>query len=51
MLLDFGREIHGGIVIAAWQETKGDGVCVRVRFGESAMEAMSETGEGENSHQ
>ena len=46
VLLDFGREIHGGIVIAAWQETKGDGVCVRVRFGESAMEAMSETGEG-----
>lgn len=46
ILLDFGCEIHGGAAIYAWQETKGDGVNVRVRFGESAMEAMSETGEG-----
>lgn len=46
ILLDFGREIHGGVILYAWQETKGNGVRVRVRFGESAMEAMSEMGEG-----
>ncbi len=46
VLLDFGCEIHGGAIIYAWQETKGDGVKVRVRFGESAMEAMSDIGEG-----
>ena len=42
ILLDFGCEIHGGAVLYVWQETKGEGVKVRVRFGESAMEAMSE---------
>lgn len=44
ILLDFGCEIHGGAVLYVWQETKGEGVKVRVRFGESAMEAMSEIG-------
>lgn len=44
VLLDFGCEIHGGIVIYAWKDTTGRGARVRVRFGESAMEAMSEIG-------
>ncbi|MBU3874525.1 alpha-L-rhamnosidase [Faecalicatena sp. AGMB00832] len=44
ILLDFGCEIHGGIVIHAWKETTGKGAKVRVRFGESALEAMSELG-------
>ncbi len=45
VLLDFGCEIHGGIVIYAWKDTSGKGARVRVRFGESALEAMSEIGE------
>lgn len=48
VLLDFGCEIHGGIVIYAWKETTGRGAKVRVRFGESALEAMSEIGGVEN---
>lgn len=49
ILLDFGKEIHGGVILYGWQESKGNGVKVRVRFGESAMEAMSEMGEGQTS--
>lgn len=49
VLLDFGCELHGGIVIFAWKETAGCGVRVRIRFGESAMEAMSEIGGIHNS--
>lgn len=45
VLLDFGCEIHGGIVIYAWKDSSGKGAGVRVRFGESALEAMSEIGE------
>ena len=45
VLLDFGCEIHGGIVIYAWKDISGKGARVRVRFGESALEAMSEIGE------
>ncbi len=48
VLLDFGCEIHGGIVIYAWEDTTGKGAKVRVRFGESAMEAMSEIGGDRN---
>lgn len=48
VLLDFGCEIHGGIVIYAWNETTGRGARVRVRFGESALEAMSEIGGAQN---
>lgn len=44
LLLDFGYEIHGGIRILAWQDSTGRGAKVRVRFGESVMEAMSEPG-------
>ncbi|WP_130860632.1 alpha-L-rhamnosidase C-terminal domain-containing protein [Gracilibacillus phocaeensis] len=44
VLLDFGMELQGGVQILAWG---GDGKTsrLRVRFGESAMEAMSELGE------
>lgn len=44
ILLDYGCEIHGGIRILAWQGEPEDGVKVRIRFGESATEAMSEIG-------
>ena len=47
VLLDYGTEIHGGIRILVWGEGIGKGAKVRVRFGESASEAMAEIG-GEN---
>lgn len=47
VLLDYGTEIHGGIRILVWGEGTGRGAKVRVRFGESASEAMAEIG-GEN---
>ena len=42
VLLDFGREIHGGVslVTGMWESKKP--VRVRIRFGESASEAMAE---------
>ncbi|QNL50446.1 alpha-L-rhamnosidase [Olivibacter sp. SDN3] len=45
ILIDFGRELHGGveIVTGMWKENKP--LKVRVRFGESASEAMSDIGE------
>lgn len=48
ILLDFGKEIHGGIQIFCWRANKENGARIRVRFGESAMEAMSELGEETN---
>lgn len=48
ILLDFGCEIHGGIRILTWQESTGRGARVRVRFGESVMETMSELGGEQN---
>ena len=44
ILLDYGIEIHGGITILAWVDSTRRGAKVRVRFGESAAEAMSELG-------
>ncbi len=44
ILLDFGKEIHGGIQIFCWRASGENGAKIRVRFGESAMEAMSEIG-------
>lgn len=44
VLLDFGCELHGGIRILAWEDSTGRGAKVRIRFGESVMEAMSEPG-------
>lgn len=45
ILLDFGKELHGGIEIVTgmWQSNKP--LKVRIRFGESVSEAMSEIGE------
>ena len=44
VLVDFGRELHGGVSLAAGGPS-GKDVKVRVRFGESVAEAMSELGE------
>ena len=44
ILLDYGIEIHGGISLLAWLDSTKRGAKVRVRFGESAAEAMSELG-------
>ena len=43
LLLDFGRELHGGIQIGTGSGTSG--MRVRLRFGESVAEAMSDIGE------
>ena len=46
ILLDFGREIHGGLqIVTGGRETPLGGTRVRVRFGESVGEAMSDVGE------
>ena len=46
VLLDFGKELHGGVQIMAWNNRNGNisnkPVSVRVRFGESVSEAMSD---------
>ena len=44
ILFDFGREMFGGVRIGVGSQTT-PGVCLRVRFGESVAEAMSELGE------
>lgn len=44
LLLDFGCEIHGGLKILLWGEDTGHGARVRIRFGESVTEAMSDVG-------
>lgn len=44
VLVDFGRELHGGVNLASGGSS-GKGLKVRVRFGESAAEAMAELGE------
>ncbi|MFC4402733.1 alpha-L-rhamnosidase C-terminal domain-containing protein [Gracilibacillus xinjiangensis] len=52
ILLDFGVELHGGIQLAVWNIVKSGELIksakVRVRFGESAMEAMSDIGGNTN---
>jgi alpha-L-rhamnosidase len=44
VLLDFGRELHGGLRISV-SARSAKNARVRVRFGESVAEAMSELGE------
>ena len=44
ILLDFGKEIQGGIQLVTTAAGKQTPVKIRVRFGESASEAMSEIG-------
>lgn len=46
VLLDFGAELHGGVQIMVWNTKDNKPVRLRVRFGESVSEAMSELGEG-----
>lgn len=48
ILLDFGVQLNGGVQIVAQAAKNNHAVRVRVRFGESASEAMSETGNGQN---
>ncbi len=48
VLLDFGCEIHGGLKILQWTEDTGRGAKIRIRFGESVTEAMSEIGGSTN---
>lgn len=43
ILLDFGRELHGGVQLGIGRGPRG--MRVRLRFGESVAEAMSEIGE------
>ena len=47
ILLDFGRELHGGVQIMV-SGASSNPVRFRVRFGESASEAMSELGGPKN---
>ena len=42
ILLDFGREIHGGLQLVTGMMEKNTPVKVRIRFGESASEAMAD---------
>src|SRR5438105_12852128 len=42
LLLDFGRELHGGVQLVAGPFEGYGPVRVRLRFGESVSEAMSE---------
>ena len=42
LLLDFGKELHGGLQIVTGMYKGNKPVRLRVRFGESASEAMSE---------
>ena len=48
ILLDYGKELHGGlqIVTGRWKSNKP--LNIRVRFGESVSEAMSELGDEKN---
>lgn len=42
VLLDYGKELHGGLQLITDQSRGGKPIKVRLRFGESAAEAMSE---------
>lgn len=44
VMLDFGKELQGGLQIVTGMMKKNAPVKIRVRFGESAAETMSETG-------
>jgi hypothetical protein len=44
ILLDFGKEIHGGLELVTGQYKKNKPVKLRVRFGESVSEAMADLG-------
>ncbi|HKG05267.1 MAG TPA: alpha-L-rhamnosidase C-terminal domain-containing protein [Pedobacter sp.] len=44
IMLDFGKELQGGLQIVTGMMKKNAPVKIRIRFGESAAETMSETG-------
>lgn len=48
LLLDFGKELHGGVQIMVWHTKDNKPVRLRVRFGESVSEAMAEFGGEKN---
>lgn len=50
MLLDFGKELHGAIKISAGLRSSKQPIRLRVRFGESVSEAMSEVAPDANIH-
>lgn len=43
VMLDFGKELHGGLLITSSIRSVNRPVKVRIRFGESVSEAMSDT--------
>jgi len=45
IILDFGREIHGGVEIVVPRGNRNPAGKVRIRFGESVAETMSDIGE------
>ena len=47
LLLDFGQELHGGLLLSVFCVNGAEEAQLRIRFGESVTEAMSELG-GEN---
>jgi len=49
-LLDFGTELHGGIKILVQGCGENKNATLRLRFGESATEAMSELGENNSTN-
>lgn len=48
VLLDFGQEIHGGLELSVYKIEGAENAKLRIRFGESVMEAMSELGGSTN---
>lgn len=44
IVLDFGEELHGGLCIVTGMNSKKETINVRIRFGESVSEAMSDIG-------
>ena len=43
LVLDYGRELHGGLRLVMGSSTKPEPSLVRIRFGESVQECMSTT--------
>lgn len=48
LLFDFGKELHGGLQIVTGMYKSGKPVKLRIRFGESVSEAMSDIEPGKN---
>lgn len=48
ILLDFGQELHGGLLLSVFSVEEAEEAVLRIRFGESVSEAMSELGGEDN---